>query len=236
MKAAVVVFPGSNCDTDCFHALRDVMKTPVEFVWHKERAFPKVDLVVLPGGFSYGDYLRTGAIARFSPVMESVKQHAAQGRFLLGICNGFQILLEAGFLPGAMLRNKSLSFVCKHVWLKAENTQTAFTKNMKKGEVLCVPIAHGEGNYYCDDDTLRELQGTNRIVFRYASEKGELAESFNPNGSVEHIAGIMNEKGNILGMMPHPERASERILAGEAVVADGSEDGRKIWESLLESL
>ncbi|HXV28126.1 MAG TPA: phosphoribosylformylglycinamidine synthase subunit PurQ, partial [bacterium] len=171
---------------------------------------------------------RTGAIARFSPVMESVKRHAAEGRYLLGICNGFQVLLEAGFLPGAMLRNQSLSFICKHVWLRAENNQTAFTKEMKKGQTLCVPIAHGEGNYYCDDKTLKALQDSNRIVFRYASPEGKVADAFNPNGSVDSIAGILNEKGNILGMMPHPERASEAILA--------SEDGRKIWESLLGSL
>ena len=225
MKAAVVVFPGSNCDTDCFHALHDVMKTPVEFVWHKERSLPKVDLVVLPGGFSYGDYLRTGAIAKFSPVMEPIRQHAQSGRVVIGICNGFQILLEAGLLPGAMLRNKSLSFICKYVWLRVENTKTIFTQKMKQNQVLCIPIAHGEGNYYCDKDTLKQLQDSGRIVFRYSSEKGDVSEEFNPNGSLDHIAGIMNEKGNVLGMMPHPERASEMILA--------SEDGKKIWESLL---
>ena len=225
MKAAVVVFPGSNCDTDCFHALQDVMKTPVEFVWHKERNLPKVDLVVLPGGFSYGDYLRTGAIARFSAAMDSVKKHAEQGRYVIGICNGFQILLEAGLLPGAMLRNKSLSFICKHVWLRVDDTKNTFTQKIKKGQTLQIPIAHGEGNYYCDDNTLKQLQDQSRIVFRYSSEKGELGEDFNPNGSRDHIAGILNEKRNVLGMMPHPERASESILA--------SEDGKKIWESLL---
>jgi phosphoribosylformylglycinamidine synthase len=226
MKAAVVVFPGSNCDTDCFHALRDVMRTPVEYVWHKERDLPKADLVVLPGGFSYGDYLRTGAIARFSPVMDSVRQHANSGRMVIGICNGFQILLEAGFLPGAMLRNKSLSFVCKHIWLRVENAGTSFTRKMTKGEIFRIPIAHGEGNYYCDDNTLKRLQDSSRIVFRYVSPRGEMGDEFNPNGSRDHIAGIINEKGNILGMMPHPERASEPILA--------SEDGKKIWESVLE--
>ena len=225
MKAAVVVFPGSNCDTDCFHALHDVMKQPVEFVWHKERHLPKVDLVVLPGGFSYGDYLRTGAIARFSPAMESVRKHAAEGRYVIGICNGFQILLEAGLLPGAMLRNKSLSFICKHVWLRTENTDTPFTKQYKKNETLRIPIAHGEGNYYCDDDTYKRLKDENDIVFRYSSESGKLGDEFNPNGSRDHIAGITNKARNILGMMPHPERASENILA--------SEDGRRIWESLL---
>ena len=226
MKAAVVVFPGSNCDTDCFHALRDVMKTSVEFVWHKERAFPKADLVVLPGGFSYGDYLRTGAIARFSPAMESVRRHAAGGRNVIGICNGFQILLEAGLLPGAMLRNASLSFICKHVWLRTDDVNNPFTRKMTEGETLRIPIAHGEGNYYCDDDTLARLKDESRIVFRYSSASGEVSEETNPNGSRENIAGILNEKRNVLGMMPHPERASETVLA--------SADGRKIWESLLE--
>ena len=226
MKAAVVVFPGSNCDTDCYHALQDVAKIQTKYVWHKDRSLPKADLVVLPGGFSYGDYLRTGAISSFlSPVMESVKKHAAEGRYVMGICNGFQILLEAGMLPGAMLRNKTLSFVCKHVWLRVENTKAAFTRHMKKGETLRIPIAHGEGNYYCDDDVLKQLQDQDRILFRYVSEDGKVGEEFNPNGSRDHIAGITNEKGNILGMMPHPERASEDILA--------SHDGRKIWESLL---
>lgn len=225
MKAAVIVFPGSNCDTDCFHALRDIMKMSVEFVWHKEKSLPKTDLVVLPGGFSYGDYLRTGAIARFAPIIESVKKHAAEGRGVIGICNGFQILLEAGLLPGAMLRNKTLSFVCKHVWLRVEDTGTIFTRELKKGQVLSVPIAHGEGNYYCDDDTLRRLRDESRIIFRYVSQDGQAAEAFNPNGSLDHIAGIVNEKRNVLGMMPHPERAGESEL--------GSLDGRKIWESVL---
>ena len=225
MKAAVVVFPGSNCDTDCFHALRDVMKTPVEFVWHKERNLPKTDLVVLPGGFSYGDYLRTGAIARFSPAMEAVKKHAAEGRYVIGICNGFQILLEAGLLPGAMLRNKTLSFICKPIWLRVEETNTAFTRHCQKGGTLQIPIAHGEGNYYCDDETLKQLRDKSQIIFRYSSENGKVADEFNPNGSRDNIAGIVNEKRNVLGMMPHPERASEEIL--------NSTDGRKIWESLL---
>ncbi|MBN1687807.1 MAG: phosphoribosylformylglycinamidine synthase subunit PurQ [Candidatus Omnitrophica bacterium] len=225
MKAAVLVFPGSNCDTDCFHALKDVMKMSVEYVWHKERSLAKVDLVVLPGGFSYGDYLRTGAIARFSPAMEAVKKHADQGRYVIGICNGFQILLEAGLLPGAMLRNKTLSFICKRVWLKVEDVNNPFTCRLKKNGVLSVPIAHGEGNYYCDDDVLKKLQDQSRVVFRYCSQAGQLGESFNPNGSRDHIAGLVSEKRNVLGMMPHPERVSEAIL--------GCEDGKKIWESLL---
>jgi len=228
VKAAVIVFPGSNCDSDCWHVLNDVIKTKVEYVWHKENSLPNTDLVVLPGGFSYGDYLRTGAIARFSPVMRAVQEHAKAGKPVLGICNGFQILLETGLLPGAMLRNRSLRFVCKFVHLKTENNKSIFTNRLKKDELLKVPIAHGEGNYFCDEQTLETLESKNRIVFRYASETGELGDRFNPNGSLSHIAGILNEKGNIFGMMPHPERASEDIL--------GSRDGRKIWESILNGL
>ena len=228
MKAAVIVFPGSNCDTDCFHALRDVMKVSVEYVWHKDQTFSKVDLVVIPGGFSYGDYLRTGAIARFSPVMEAVIKHAAEGRTVIGICNGFQILLEAGLLPGAMLRNKTLEFICKHTWIRTEENLTVFTGKIEVGDTLCIPIAHGEGNYYCDDDTLKALQDGSQIVFRYSSQDGKLGEKFNPNGSRDHIAGIVNKKKNVLGMMPHPERASEGIL--------GSSDGRRIWESIVSAI
>ncbi|MFA5159661.1 MAG: phosphoribosylformylglycinamidine synthase subunit PurQ [Candidatus Omnitrophota bacterium] len=228
MKAAVIVFPGSNCDTDCFHALKDVVKVPVKYVWHKDRDLPKVDLVVIPGGFSYGDYLRTGAIARFSPVMESVIKHANDGRAVIGICNGFQILLEAGLLPGAMLRNKSLEFICKHTWIRTEENLTIFTGQMESGETLCVPIAHGEGNYYCDDETLKSLHDHSQVVFRYSSEDGKLGEEFNPNGSRDHIAGIVNRKKNVLGMMPHPERSSEDLL--------GSSDGRRIFESILNAL
>ena len=225
MKAAVVVFPGSNCDEDCFHVLRDVAKVDVQYFWHKEKNLPRTDLVVLPGGFSYGDYLRTGAIARFSPAMEAVAKHAREGRPVIGICNGFQILLEAGLLPGAMLRNQSLSFICKPIFLRTETTNSPFTNRFQKGNVLNLPIAHGEGNYFCEPDILKRLQDEDRIAFRYSSESGKLGEEFNPNGSVDHIAGILNEKRNVLGMMPHPERASETILS--------SEDGKKIWESLL---
>lgn len=228
MKAAVVQFPGSNCDSDCWHVLRDVLETDVQYVWHKETSVPQVDLVVLPGGFSYGDYLRTGAIARFSPVMQAVKAHAEAGKPVIGICNGFQVLLEAGLLPGAMLRNRSLRFACKFVHLKTENPKTIFTNRLQKDEVLSIPIAHGEGNYFCDEKTLEELEAENRILFRYSSEEGKLGNEFNPNGSLSHIAGIMNKRGNVLGMMPHPERASETVL--------GSEDGRKIWESLLSAV
>jgi phosphoribosylformylglycinamidine synthase len=225
MKAAVVVFPGSNCDEDCLDVLRDVCKMDVRYFWHKERNLPPVDLLVLPGGFSYGDYLRTGAIARFSPAMDAVVKQANSGRPVIGICNGFQILLEAELLPGAMLRNESLSFVCRHVYLRTETTDSPFTKQLERGSILRVPVAHGEGNYFCDPGTLQRLRDEDRIVFRYSSEAGALGPQFNPNGSLDHIAGILNEKRNVLGMMPHPERASERIL--------GSEDGRKIWESLL---
>jgi len=225
LKASVVVFPGSNCDTDCYHALKDVMGMDVSYVWHKERELAGCDLVVIPGGFSYGDYLRTGAVARFSPVMESVRKHAAQGRPVIGICNGFQILLEAGLLPGAMLRNRGMNFVCKHVWLRVDDTNNLFTGSLDEGSLLNIPIAHGEGNYYCDADTLKRLQNESRIVFRYSSEEGSTLEEFNPNGSVENIAGILNEQRNVLGMMPHPERATEDLL--------GSRDGRRIWESIL---
>ncbi len=228
MKACVVVFPGSNCDQDCWHVLNDVVKTKVQYVWHKETTLPDVDLVVLPGGFSYGDYLRTGAIARFSPIMNAVKDHAAKGKPVIGICNGFQILLEVGLLPGAMLRNRSLKFICKHVHIRTENNSTTFTNRLKKGETLNIPIAHGEGNYFCDEQTLENLEQNRQVVFRYASENGELGDLFNPNGSLGHIAGIMNRKGNVLGMMPHPERASEAVL--------GSEDGRRIWESIVKSV
>lgn len=225
MRASVVVFPGSNCDSDCFNVMKDVMKCDTQFVWHKDHDLKKPDLVILPGGFSYGDYLRCGAIARFSPVMKEVVQFANNGGTVIGICNGFQILLEAGLLPGAMLPNRSLKFICKHVWLKTENTKSKFTNRLKPGQMLNVPIAHGEGNYTADPDTIKRLKDENRIVFRYASEKGEATDAFNPNGAIENIAGILNEKGNVLGMMPHPERASEDIL--------GSHDGRFIWESLL---
>ena len=227
MKACVIVFPGSNCDEDCFHVLRDVMRSKVEFVWHKEASLPKVDLVVLPGGFSYGDYLRTGAIARFSLVMKAVVRHAEAGRPVIGICNGFQILLEAGLLEGAMLRNRSLQFICRHVWIRTENAKTAFTNRLGKQKLLQIPIAHGEGNYYCDKDTLKKLQDENRIVFRYAAEDGRVTKEANPNGSLDSIAGIVNREGNVLGMMPHPERASEQIL--------NSDDGRSIWESIQSS-
>lgn len=225
MRAGVIVFPGSNCDTDCYNVLNDVFGQKVKYIWHQERDLKSLDAVVLPGGFSYGDYLRTGAIARFSPVMESVVKFAGSGKLVIGICNGFQILLEAGLLPGAMLRNTGLHFICKYVNLRVENTKTPFTSSYKHGQVVRIPIAHNEGNYYADEKTLDELNKNKQIIFRYCDEKGRTTAESNPNGSLENIAGIVNEAGNVLGMMPHPERSSEKIL--------GSEDGKQIFESMI---
>ncbi|MDD5382209.1 MAG: phosphoribosylformylglycinamidine synthase subunit PurQ [Candidatus Margulisbacteria bacterium] len=216
MKFGVIVFPGSNCDQDCFHVVKNVVKQPVEYIWHKNTGLDNFDCVVIPGGFSYGDYLRCGAIARFSPIMESVIKFAKAGGLVIGICNGFQVLLEAGLLPGAMLRNKNLHFICKFVELKVEATDTPFSSKYKKGEIVRIPNAHNEGNYYIDDKGLAELKKNNQIVFRYVS---------NPNGAVDDIAGIVNQKRNVLGMMPHPERCSEAELT--------STDGRPIFESIV---
>ena len=224
MKAGVVIFPGSNCDRDAFEALK-LMGYQVDYIWHQETNLTGYDLIVLPGGFSYGDYLRAGAIARFSPVMQEVVRFAGNGGKVLGICNGFQILTEAGLLPGALLRNESLRFVCKYVTVRVENTNTTFTHKITEQRPLRIPIAHGEGNYFVDDETLAELKANNQIVFRYVDEHGEPTPEANPNGSRENIAGVINREGNVLGMMPHPERAVEAIL--------GSEDGRFIFESLL---
>jgi phosphoribosylformylglycinamidine synthase len=215
MKFGVVVFPGSNCDQDCFHVVKRVIKQPVEFIWHKNTKLDHFDCIILPGGFSYGDYLRTGAIARFSPVMDSVIKFAQNGGLVIGICNGFQILLEAGLLPGAMLRNKDLHFICKFVELKVETVDTPFSSGYKKGQVVRIPIAHNEGNYYIDDKGLEELKRNDQIVFRYVD---------NPNGAADDIAGIVNKERNVLGMMPHPERCSEKELT--------SEDGRAIFKSI----
>lgn len=226
MKFGVVVFPGSNCDYDCYHVLKNVLKKETEFVWHKDSDVSKYDCLVIPGGFSYGDYLRTGAIARFSPVMDGVQKHADKGKLVIGICNGFQILLESGLLPGAMLRNDSLKFICKYVNLRVENNSTIFTKKAKKGEVLSIPIAHGEGNYYADAATIAELKAGNQILVRYSDTQGQTTREANPNGSLENIAGIMNKRGNVFGLMPHPERASEIEL--------GSTDGLKIFQSIVE--
>lgn len=220
MRAGVLVFPGSNCDLDAYHALHDVIGVPAEYVWHTETDLSGFDLVVVPGGFSYGDYLRCGAIARFSPVMQSVRRFADEGGRVVGICNGFQILCEAGMLPGALVRNTGLKFVSKHVYLRVENNQTPFTRSYTAGQILKIPIAHGEGCYVCDEETLHRLQTENRVLFRYCSPDGELLPEWNPNGSMDFIAGITNENGNVLGMMPHPERACELIL--------GSEDGKGI--------
>ncbi len=220
MKFGVVVFPGSNCDQDCFDVVKDVMGQPVEFAWHKDGGdVSKYDCIIIPGGFSYGDYLRTGAIARFSPVMEGVRKHAEKGKLVIGICNGFQILLEAGLLPGAMLRNESLKFVCKHVSLRVENTDSPFTKKYKKGQILSIPVAHGEGNYFAEPEVLKKLNDNGQVLLRYID---------NPNGSREDIAGICNEKRNVFGLMPHPERASEAAL--------GSTDGKAIFEAIMETV
>lgn len=220
MKAAVIVFPGSNCDLDAYHALKDVIGVPTEYVWHTRTDLSGYDLVVVPGGFSYGDYLRCGAIARFSPVMQAVQQFAAAGGRVAGICNGFQILCEAGLLPGALMRNTGLKFAGKYIYLRVENNRNPFTQHFQVGQVLKIPIAHGEGCYVCDETTLNMLRAQNRVLFRYCSPTGELLPEWNPNGSVDFIAGITSEAGNVLGMMPHPERACETIL--------GSEDGKGI--------
>lgn len=225
MKWGVVVFPGSNCDEDCYYALKYVLGQEVDYIWHKETYVEKYDCIILPGGFSYGDYLRTGAIARFSKVMIGIEKFANRGGLILGICNGFQILLEAGFLPGAMLRNKNLNFICKYVTIRVENDRTPFTNATYQNKILNIPIAHMEGNYYADKTTLEELNRNNQIIFRYSNKEGQCTDEANPNGSVENIAGICNREGNILGMMPHPERCVEKRL--------GSEDGRIIFESIL---
>lgn len=228
MKFGVIVFPGSNCDQDCFSVIRRVLKHPVEYIWHKNAGLEGFDCVVLPGGFSYGDYLRCGAVARFSPVMNSVIKFAASGRLVIGICNGFQILLEAGLLPGAMLRNKDLHFICKHVYVKLENNSMPFTHLGRQGQILNIPIAHNEGNYYIDHDGLKALRDNRQIVFRYCSPDGSTDAQFCPNGAADNIAGIVNAEGNVLGMMPHPERCAEDAL--------GSVDGLFIFESIVKWL
>ncbi len=225
MKFGIVVFPGSNCDHDAYHVAKHVLGEEAVFLWHKDESLQGCDMVILPGGFSYGDYLRTGAIARFSPIMKSVGRFAADGGRVIGICNGFQILLEAGLLPGAMLKNERLKFVCRHVHLRVETCRTPFTGLCAPGEVLSIPVAHHDGNYFADAATLAELKAHDQIVFRYCTEAGLLRAEANPNGSAEHIAGICNRAGNVLGMMPHPERAAEAML--------GSADGLKIFQSLL---
>jgi len=228
MKWGVVVFPGSNCDQDCVHVLRDVLSQEVVELWHQETLLKGVACVVLPGGFSYGDYLRTGAVAKFSPIMQAVGAFAKAGGLVLGICNGFQILLEAGLLPGAMLRNTRLRFICRHVHVRVERTDSAFTNRCGAGQVLRLPIAHNEGNYVADASTLRAMRKQGQVLLRYSDADGQLGEASNPNGSLEAIAGVCNAAGNVMGLMPHPERASEPEL--------GSTDGRLIFESVIQAV
>jgi len=221
----VVVFPGSNCDHDCYHVIKYVFDQGCDFVWHEERSLDGFDCVILPGGFSYGDYLRTGAIARFSPVMKAVEKFASNGGLVIGICNGFQILVEAGLIPGALMKNASLKFVCKWVNIRVENNNTPFTHLTKVGDSLRIPIAHGEGNYFAPQEVLVKFSQNSQVVFRYCDEEGKVTPESNPNGSIENIAGICSPQGNILGMMPHPERCSEEMLGGE--------NGRLIFESVI---
>lgn len=224
MKFAVVTFPGSNCDYDCYRAVIDGIGCPAEYVWHRQDRLKGFDCVILPGGFSYGDYLRTGAIARFSPIMRRVTEFAQEGGLVIGICNGFQILLECGLLPGAMMVNRGLRFICRTVHLRVENDRLPFTRELSKGQIIRIPVAHKEGNYYADPETLAQLQREGRVVFRYCSPQGKVDDQSNPNGSLEAIAAISNREGNVLGMMPHPERAMERLL--------GSDDGVAIFRSI----
>jgi phosphoribosylformylglycinamidine synthase subunit PurQ / glutaminase len=224
----VVVFPGSNCDHDAYHAVKHVLGQNAEFLWHKESDLRGADVIVLPGGFSYGDYLRCGAISRFSSIMKEVVHHAERGGHVIGICNGFQILTEAGLLPGALLRNESLHFVCRDVHLRVENADTAFTREFSSGQVMRIPVAHGEGNFYTDEDTLKRIEDDGQVIFRYANADGTVHPEANPNGSRNNIAGIINRQGNVLGMMPHPERGMEDIL--------GSTDGIGVFASLLTTL
>ena len=226
MRFAVVVFPGTWSDHDCQYALASVLGQQADLVWHRERDLSAYDCVVLPGGFSYGDYLRCGAIARFSPVMEAVARHADAGKPVIGICNGFQLLCEAHLLPGALMRNDSLQYRCQWVHLRVENTDTPFTLVCEPGQVLRIPISHGEGRYFADEDTLGQLEASGRIVFRYCEPNGDVTADANPNGSIANIAGIVNERRNVLGMMPHPERACEQLMGGE--------DGLLLWRSVLE--
>lgn len=224
----VIVFPGSNCDHDAYHAMKHVLGCETKFLWHKDTDLSGIDFLIVPGGFSYGDYLRSGAIARFSPIMQEVVKFAEKGGPVMGICNGFQILLEAGLIPGAMMHNQDLRFVCKNVFIRCETTDSLFTGSLQKGQVFDIPVSHGEGNYFIDQDGLKSLQDNDQVLFRYSSANGELTDSANFNGSIDHIAGITNSGRNVLGMMPHPERAMEKIL--------GSEDGKPIFESILNSL
>ena len=228
MNIGIIVFPGSNCDRDCAHVAAEVIGQSTHFIWHQETSLQGMDAIILPGGFSYGDYLRTGAIAHLSPIMDAVKTFAKEDGLVLGICNGFQILLESGLLPGAMLRNKDLSFICEDVYVRVENTDTPFTNQCQPGQVLKIPIAHAEGNYYTDPVTLSSLQAHAQVVFRYCDKEGQVRSSANPNGSLDNIAGIRNSAGNVLGMMPHPERCSEQTLSNT--------NGLLIFHSMMTSL
>ncbi len=228
LKFGIVVFPGSNCDHDSQYVAETILGQEARLIWHKESSIGDVDVVILPGGFSYGDYLRAGALARFSPIMKDVVRFANNGGVVFGICNGFQVLVEAGLLPGVLLRNDSLKFVCRYIHLRVENAGTLFTARCGKGDVLEIPIAHGDGNYFTDTDTLKRLEDGNQIVFRYCDRSGNITDGANPNGSLSNIAGIINLRGNVMGMMPHPERASDPALRHT--------DGRKVFDSIVESL
>jgi phosphoribosylformylglycinamidine synthase len=225
MKFGVIVFPGSNCDRDVEMVTKGILNQPTRFVWHQDTDIDDLDVIVIPGGFSYGDYLRCGAIARFSNVMKSVMEHANRGKYVLGICNGFQVLTEAGLLPGALIRNRDLHFICDRVPLRVEQNQSVWTKNYQSQQILTLPIAHGEGRYYADSDTLKNLEDNQQILFRYVNSQGEITEDSNPNGSLYNIAGISNKQGNILGMMPHPERAADQAL--------NAIDGLALFQGLL---
>jgi phosphoribosylformylglycinamidine synthase subunit PurQ / glutaminase len=228
MKFGVLVFPGSNCDHDTYHVIDALAHQPVTFLWHASEDLEGCDAILVPGGFSYGDYLRTGAIAKFAPIMQSVAKFAKNGGLVLGICNGFQILCEAGLLPGALMRNAGLHYVCKQVHLRTETTDSPFTHGLTKGQVLQMPVGHMEGNYFCDQETLARLKSEDRIAFRYATPVGEVTKTANPNGSLENIAGVLSEGRNVLGMMPHPDRSSESLL--------GSADGLLLFQTMVESL
>lgn len=228
MKFGVIVFPGSNCDRDVAMVARDLLQQPTRMVWHEESDLSDLDVIIIPGGFSYGDYLRCGAIARFSPAMQSAIDHANRGGLVLGVCNGFQVLTEAGLLPGALVRNRDLHFICDRVPLRVERTDLPWTQNYQKGQVITLPIAHGEGCYYADADTLKQLEDHNQVLFRYCDAQGQLSTSANPNGSLNHIAGICNRRGNVLGMMPHPERSADPALGGT--------DGLALFQGMLLAL
>ena len=227
MKFGVVVFPGSNCDEDMVYVLQTILKQNTVKLWHKNTELEGCTHIILPGGFSYGDYLRSGAIARFSPIMNSIMKHAEKGGFVFGVCNGFQILCEAGLLPGALLHNNTRKFICKNVFIKVENTDTAVTNSVPKNKALKIPIAHGEGKYFADEATLKKLNDNKQILFRYCDESGNINEAGNPNGALENIAGVCNISKNVFGMMPHPERASDAEL--------NNEDGKSLFESILKS-